>query len=25
VDDDATRNGLHMSINGISAGLRNSG
>jgi phosphoenolpyruvate carboxylase len=24
-DDDATRNGLHMSINGISAGLRNSG
>jgi phosphoenolpyruvate carboxylase len=25
VDDDATRSGLHMSINGISAGLRNSG
>jgi phosphoenolpyruvate carboxylase len=25
VDDDETRNGLHMSINGISAGLRNSG
>jgi phosphoenolpyruvate carboxylase len=24
-DDDATRSGLHMSINGISAGLRNSG